>query len=140
MSATRASFGEFVRFVALGGVAALVNLVSRYLLNFIVSFEVAVVLAYIVGMVIAFFLFQRMLFGSQGANPQRVVRFILVNILGAALAWLVSTVMARMVLPAAGWTWHPFEVAHFCGVATPAITSYFLHKYYTFADTASARR
>jgi putative flippase GtrA len=57
-----------------------------------------------------------------------------------ALAWAVSTVMARIVLPATGWTWQPFEVAHFCGVATPAISSYFLHKYYTFADTSPARR
>ncbi len=140
MSGGRASFLEFVRFVALGGIAALANLVARYLLNFFMPFEVAVVLAYMVGMVIAFFLFQRMLFGGEGASPRRVSRFIQVNILGAALAWLVSTIMARTVLPAIGWTWQPFEVAHFCGVATPAITSYFLHKFYTFAEPASARR
>jgi len=140
MAARRVSLLEFLRFLAVGGVAALANLVSRYLLNFVMPFEVAVVLAYMVGMVIAFFLFQRMLFGGNGANPQRVMRFIWVNIFGAALAWAVSTVMARFVLPSVGWTWQPFEVAHFCGVATPAITSYFLHKYYTFADTSPARR
>jgi putative flippase GtrA len=33
-----------------------------------------------------------------------------------------------------GWTWHPFEIAHLCAVAAPAITSYFLHKHYTFAQ------
>lgn len=140
MAARRASLREFIRFLAVGGVAALANLVSRYLLNFVMPFEVAVVLAYMVGMVIAFFLFQRMLFGGSGANPRRVMRFIWVNIFGAALAWAVSTVMARIVLPAIGWTWQPFEVAHVCGVAAPAITSYFLHKYYTFAGTYSARR
>jgi putative flippase GtrA len=41
--------------------------------------------------------------------------------------------MARLVLPAIDWQYHPFEVAHLVGVAAPAISSYFLHKRYTFA-------
>ena len=41
--------------------------------------------------------------------------------------------MARLVLPAIDWDFHPFEIAHFVGVAAPAISSYFLHKHYTFA-------
>ncbi len=140
MAAPRASLQEFIRFLAVGGVAALANLVARYLLNFVMPFEAAVVLAYMDGMVIAFFLFQRMLFGGDGASPRRVIRFVWVNAFGAALAWAVSTLMARIVLPALGWTWQPFEAAHVCGVAAPAITSYFLHKYYTFADASPARR
>lgn len=131
---SRAGMIEFARFLGVGGIAALANLVSRYFLDFILPFEVAVVLAYMVGMVIGFFLFQRMLFGGSGIDPQRVMRFIFVNMFGAALAWAVSTLMARQALPMLGWTWHPFEVAHLCGVAAPAITSYFLHKHYTFAE------
>lgn len=130
---SRASIIEFARFLGVGGIAALANLVSRYLLDFFMPFEVAVVLAYIVGMVIGFFLFQKMLFGGGGIEARRVVRFIWVNIFGATLAWAVSSIMARQVLPAIGWSWHPFEIAHLCGVGAPAITSYFLHKHYTFA-------
>ena len=40
---------QFMRFAMTGGIAALVNLVSRYLLNFYMGFEIAVVLAYLVG-------------------------------------------------------------------------------------------
>jgi putative flippase GtrA len=134
IAVSRASIIEFARFLGVGGIAALANLVSRYFLDFVLPFEVAVVLAYMIGMVVGFFLFQKMLFGGSGIDPRRVRRFIWVNIFGAALAWAVSTLMARQALPMLGWTWHPFEVAHLCGVAAPAITSYFLHKHYTFAQ------
>ncbi len=128
-----ASLGEFARFIAVGGVAALANLVSRYFLDFVMPFEVAVVLAYSVGMVVGFFLFQSTLFRGRTIGRALILRFVWVNIFGATLAWAVSSVMARQLLPAIGWTFHPFEVAHFCGVAAPAITSYFLHKHYTYA-------
>jgi putative flippase GtrA len=125
---------EFARFIAIGGLAALVNLVSRYLLDYMMPFEAAVVLAYTIGMVFAFFLFQKLIFGgNSGLRSRRVIRFVQVNLLGAGLAWAVSSVMARLVLPAIGWDFHPFEVAHLVGVAAPAVSSYFLHKHYTFA-------
>lgn len=132
-AAAKPSLGEFLRFLVLGGVAALTNLVARYFLNFLMPFEAAVILAYMAGMLVAFLLFQKTMFAAGGFKPRSVPRFIWVNILGAGLAWGVSTVMARQILPAIGWEWRPFEVAHFAGVATPAISSYFLHKYYTFA-------
>lgn len=130
---SRATFFEFIRFLGVGGIAALANLCSRYVLDFFMPFEVAVVLAYMVGMMIGFALFQKMLFGGGDIEARRVVRFIWVNIFGATLAWAVSSIMARQLLPLIGWTWQPFEIAHLCGVAAPAITSYFLHKHYTFA-------
>jgi hypothetical protein len=46
--------------------------------------------------------------------------------------------LARLVLPAIGWDFHPFEAAHFVGVAAPAVSSYFLHKHYTFASLSCA--
>lgn len=130
---SRASIIEFARFLGVGGIAALANLCARYIFDFVMPFELAVVLAYLVGMVIGFALFQKMLFGGGGIETRRVVRFVWVNIFGATLAWAVSSIMARQILPALGWSWRPYEVAHLCGVAAPAITSFFLHKHYTFA-------
>jgi len=125
---------EFARFIAIGGLAALVNLVSRYLLDFVMPFEAAVVLAYMVGMVFGFFLFQKLIFGGSGGHrSRRLIRFVQVNILGAALAWAISSLMARLILPALSWQYYPFEFAHLVGVGAPAISSYFLHKHYTFA-------
>ena len=120
-------------FLGLGGLAAATNLVARYLLNFIMPFELAVVPAYIAGMIVAFILFGKLLFvGSQSTLIRRISRFVQVNMLGAVLAWLVSVFMARIALPAIGWTFHPLEVAHLFGVAAPVLSSYVLHKRYTF--------
>jgi len=132
MSRSRA-FGEFVQFIAIGGLAAFVNLASRFMLDFIMPFELAVLIAYALGMIAGFFLFRRAMFSHRAVTARLIRRFIWVNLFGAALAWAVSSVMARQILPAAGWTFHPFELAHLCGVAAPAISSYFLHRHYTFA-------
>lgn len=128
------TIAEFLIFLGLGGLAAATNLIVRYLLNFMMPFEIAVILAYMAGMVVAFVLFGKLLFtGSQGKLTRRVSRFIQVNLLGATLAWIVSVLMARIALPAIGWTFHPLEIAHFFGVAAPVASSYVLHKLYTFA-------
>ena len=131
--AERASLREFVRFLAIGAIAAFANLIARYLFDIMMPFEAAVVLAYMVGMLIAFVAFQKVIFGDPNTPlRRRVIRFTQVNAIGLALAWFVSSILARIVLPYAGWTFHPFEFAHLAGVATPAFSSYFLHKHYTY--------
>lgn len=128
------TIAEFMIFLGLGGLAAATNLIARYLLNFIMPFELAVVLAYGAGMVVAFVLFSRLLFaGSRSKLSRRISRFVQVNIIGAALAWLVSVFMARVALPFSGWTFYPLEVSHLFGVLAPVVSSYVLHKRYTFA-------
>jgi putative flippase GtrA len=133
------SLAELGRFLLLGGVAARANLVARYFLDVVMPFEGAVVLAYGVGMIVGFVIFRKTLFRDVTTYRRMITRFIWVNLFGAALAWAVSSVMARQVLPAIGWTFRPFEVAHLCGVAAPAIRSYFLHKHYTFAGPEKTR-
>lgn len=124
---------EFARFVATGALAAVANLASRYLLDFILPFEAAVAIAYVVGMVIAFFLFQRTIFGDPGTGIRRqVTRFTAVNLLGGVLTLAVSSALARQVFPAIGWGFRPHDLAHFLGVCAPAVSSYFLHKHYTY--------
>ena len=128
------TLAEFIYFLGLGGLAATTNLIARYLLNFVMPFEVAVILAYIAGMVVAFLLFGKLLFeGGKGTFSRKIIRFTQVNMVGAGIAWIVSIVMARFVLPQFGWTWQPLEVAHLVGIAAPVISSYLLHKHYTFA-------
>ncbi|HEV7693297.1 MAG TPA: GtrA family protein [Hyphomonadaceae bacterium] len=130
---TRSGFLRFAAFVATGSLAAATNLIARYLLDFVMPFELAVVLAYMAGMLVAFVLFQRMIFGHPGTPlRRRIIRFCQVNALGLAIAWVVSTLMARSVLPAMNWNFQPFEVAHLIGVAAPTFSSYFLHKSYTY--------
>ncbi len=134
ITAPRTGLAEFAHFLAIGGVSAMANLGSRYLLDLALPFEVAVVLAYAVGMVVGFALFQLTMFqGHSVIQPRRMVRFLWVNLFGVTLAWAVSSLLARLILPVIGWDWHPFEIAHLAGVAAPALSSYYLNKHYTFA-------
>lgn len=134
ITASRSGLVEFAHFLTIGGVSALANLGSRYFLDLALPFEIAVVLAYGIGMAVGFALFQLTMFQGQNMmQPRRMIRFAWVNLFGVTLAWAVSSVMARTILPAMGWTWQPFEMAHLAGVAAPAISSYLLNKHYTFA-------
>src|SRR5215471_2641472 len=56
------SSAEFARFLACGGTAALINIVSRYFLSGLVSFPSAVLIAYAIGMVVAYTLFRTLVF------------------------------------------------------------------------------
>jgi putative flippase GtrA len=132
---TQAAFGgEFVRFLLAGGAGALANLGSRWLFSLLVSYEIAVALAYLVGMATAFVIFRMYVFSASG-KPLRneVIWFVLVNLAALAQVWLVSVGLYRHGLPAIGWTWHPDLVAHCVGVLVPIAASYIGHKHLTFS-------
>jgi putative flippase GtrA len=131
---TRPLFGwQFLRFLGLGAVAAVANYSSRFALDPFMPFELSVVLAYVVGMVVAFVLFKRFVFGDAGDGTLRQVgRFAAVNSIGALIAVAVSSLMARVILPMAGWELYPFSVAHVVGVMAPTVASYLGHKFFTY--------
>ncbi|CAN5920928.1 hypothetical protein BH11PSE3_BH11PSE3_41630 [soil metagenome] len=125
---------EFLRFLVTGGVAAIVNLVSRYLLNIVMPFESAVAIAYLIGMLTAYVLVRLFVFPASGRSVgSEMRRFAVVNVVALTLVMLISIVLARGLFPTIGFTWHADDVAHFIGVLAPAITSYFGHRLYTFA-------
>ncbi|MDB5490014.1 MAG: hypothetical protein JWQ58_3729 [Reyranella sp.] len=125
---------QFLKFLITGGIAALVNLLSRYALNFAMSFEAAVVVAYLLGMTTAYLLARRFVFDASGRSvASEVRRFVLVNIVALGFVWVISVGLARIVFPAIGMTWHANDIAHLIGVLAPAVTSYIGHRFYTFA-------
>ena len=132
--ATFQSLPPFVRFLALGGFSAGVNLVSRFALQPVLGFEAAVVVAYLIGMVVAYNLFRVFVFGAtQRGIATEAWRFSLVNLVALALVWTISVGLARGLFPALGWTWYADDLAHFVGVLSPAVTSWIGHKRYTFS-------
>lgn len=128
---------EFLKFVGLGAIAATVNFASRFAFDRFMIYEAAVVCAYLLGMVVAFILFQKFVFGDAG-NGQftQILRFTIVNMVGLLFAVAISSVLARVILPAAGWTFMPYTLAHLGGIAAPTITSYFGHKFFTYRQTS----
>jgi len=131
------SIVRVVRFLAAGGFAAFVNLASRYLLTPIVGFEVSIVVAYLIGMAVAFVLFRTLVFGRSGASvAAETYRFVIVNLVALTLVWIISVTLADMAFPAIGFRWHAEDIAHFIGTCVPAITSYIGHSLYTFRRAA----
>lgn len=131
-----ARLAEIALFLMSGGFAALVNIVSRFLLTPSLGFELSVVVAYMIGMVVAYVLFRVVVFGKSGRGVgQESYRFVVVNIVALASVWVVSVVLARVVFPAIGFTSYAEDVAHIIAVCVPAITSYIGHSRYTFRRT-----
>jgi putative flippase GtrA len=124
---------EFIRFVLVGGVAAVVNIVSRLFLSSLVSFEAAVAIAYLVGMVTAFCLARQFVFEkSERHVGNEAMRFVLVNLAALLQVWIVSVGLAAWIFPRIGFVWQAELIAHMIGVLSPVVTSYFGHKYFTF--------
>ncbi len=124
---------QFLLFLLVGGLAALVNVLSRIGHSHWVGFTPAIVLAYLTGMITAFVLARLFVF-KDSARPlhHSAVYFALVNLLAVLQTWIVSTLLAFHLLPWLGVDQFRLEIAHAVGVAVPVFSSYFGHKFLSF--------
>jgi putative flippase GtrA len=67
------------------------------------------------------------------SRATEIQRFAIINVFSLVVVWVVSVGLARVVFPAVGFTWHTEDISHLIGVLAPAVTSYFGHRFYTFA-------
>jgi putative flippase GtrA len=124
---------EFWRFLAAGGAAAAANFGSRFVFSRWMRYEWAIVLAYLVGMTVAFLLMRGYVFNA-GGKPfgRQAALFTAVNLLALLQTLLVSEVLYRWVLPSMGIISRAEALAHLVGVLVPVVTSYFGHRMLTF--------
>jgi putative flippase GtrA len=109
------------------------NIGSRYALTSVMSFEVAVVVAYLIGMAIAYVLARIFVFEPTGRSiASEFWRFTVVNLLALVLVWGISVGLADLIFPAIHFTWHSMDIAHVLGVLAPAVTSFLGHRYFSF--------
>lgn len=127
---------QFLLFVLTGGVAALVNILSRVGFSLLLRFELAVLAAYGVGMITAYVLARRFVFTGGGQSVRRsFAAFALVNLVAVLQTWLVSIGLRQLLLPLIGITALVDLIAHGCGVIVPVFTSFLGHKYVSFRET-----
>lgn len=124
---------QFLLFLLVGGLAALVNVLSRIGYSCYLDFTPAIVLAYLTGMVTAFVLARLFVF-KDSARPlhHSAIYFALVNLLALLQTWIVSTLLAFHLLPWLGVDQFRLEIAHAVGVVVPVFSSYFGHKFLSF--------
>lgn len=124
---------RFVKFVLAGGIAALVNFLSRIIFSQFVSFKIAVLLAYFIGMTTAFLLSRKYVFEkSNQAVYKQFYYFALVNAFAAVQVWVVSVGLAEYVFIWLDYHFFREEVAHMIGIAFPVFSSYIGHKKLSF--------
>lgn len=59
------------------------------------------------------------------------IRFVFVNIVAIIQTYYVSIYLYLLLDKYTDWSYSR-EMAHFCGICVPVITSYYGHKYFSF--------
>jgi putative flippase GtrA len=128
----------FVRFALSGGLAAAANIFSRILISQVADYSTAIVIAYLIGMTMAYILMKLFVFDKSGRGiSQEYIRFGLVNLIAIVQVWLVSMAFFKIIFPAIQFHFHTETISHAIGVFVPVFTSYLLHKYFTFSSGVS---
>ena len=126
---------QLVLFLVAGGLAAAVNVGSRLLYSLAMPLPIAVVAAYITGMLVAFLLNRWFVFeNARDRVGHRAGRFAMVNML-AVMQTLLVTLAGTWLLQRTGLQAQSAEMtAHIAGVIVPMFSSYVLHKRWTFSQ------
>jgi putative flippase GtrA len=125
---------QFWQFLAAGGVAAAANFASRFVFSLWMHYELAIVMAYLVGLIVAFVLMRSYVFTASGKPlGKQASLFVAVNCVALLQTLVVSVALNRWVLPYLGVVSQSEAIAHFVGVSTPVVTSYFGHRMLTFS-------
>ena len=125
--------GRFARFLVAGGIAAAANVLSRMAFSLAMPLAPAVVLAYCVGMLVAFLLMRAHVFEPSRSRVTRQVGFFIgVNVAAVLQTLAVTLALARWLLPAMGVKQGVETIAHVAGVCVPIASSYLGHKHLSF--------
>jgi putative flippase GtrA len=124
---------EFIAFFMCSTFAAGVNFGSRILFSMAVCYVIAIVFAYICGILTAFTLNKFFVFDAKkGKTGKQLLWFVIVNILGLVQTLLFSLLFRSFIFPQTGFSFYPDEAAHLIGIAIPVFTSFLGHKYISF--------
>ena len=128
---------QILRFLVLGGFAALVNWAVRFPLSLVMPFPAAVAVAYAIGMSVGFSLYRRYVFPGAGKPlAYQATMFVTVNLVTAMLVMAVATslVTAPFLEPL------PLQMreglAHGVAIGLGAVFNFIGHKLLTFVEVA----
>jgi putative flippase GtrA len=125
---------QFLGFLAVGGLAALLNWLARLLLSVWMPFSWAVVGAYLVGMTVAFLLNSIFIFpNSEKAKHAQVRDFVLVNLSVIPFVWLIS-IHVNNWLKTVGMRSYSEELAHAIAISLPALATFLIYKFFAFKE------
>jgi putative flippase GtrA len=127
---------QFLKFVFVSGCSAVFTVFVRFLFSFVAPFEIAVVLAHVVGMTTAFTLNRLFVFASGRGILAQYARFVTVNMMSLVITTVVSTTCYRVVFPALHFDHYTALLSHFIGLSATALPSYLGHRFFSFRSRA----
>lgn len=114
------------------------NLSARALFSMFVSYEVAIVFAYFVGMATAWTLMRVLVFKTTNERADgEILRFFVVNMIGLLQVSVVSSVLVDQVDLIVNNIKISEAVAHLLGLISIVFTSYLLHSKFTYSSKSS---
>lgn len=124
---------QFVQFGLVGFIAALLHWSSRIAFNIVVSYELALVLAYGVGIFSALVLNKIYVF-PLSKKPLRweIFFFVLINLIAFPFVWSIAYVLSEIVFPRIGLLFYPRAIAHGLAIVFPLFINFLAHKFITF--------
>lgn len=124
-------------FLICGGFAAAINWLARIALSPFLGFEMAVIVAYAIGMVAGFLLYRRFVWPNSGVSARhQVMPFIVVNVASGVVVFALAVLLATI----GGWLFGRTPIvealAHGAAIAAGAAANYLGHGKFTFAPKA----
>lgn len=123
---------QFLLFLFVGTTAASLNWIVRLALSIWMSFPVAVLLAYVIGMATAFELNRRFVFP---VSPRPVFKqakvFILVNLAFLPVVWGIS-ILLKDLLGEIGIMKFSEGIAHGLALTIPVLINFLIYKFIAF--------
>ena len=124
---------QFIIFIITGGTSAIINILSRIILSNFFRFEIAILISYGIGMIIAFLLAKRYVFlNSNKSIKKSFPAFALVNLISVLQTFFVSIFIKKWLIIFLDNLSFIELVAHTFGLGILVFTSFYGHKYITF--------
>lgn len=127
----------FFVFLLAGSLSACCNFLSRIFFQEVFSYGLSVVLSYFVGMAIAYTMY-KVIFSFEEAYVSSIKKFVLVNLIGMTQTYFMAMAFFE-VFSMFMSVKHAEDISHFAALGLLSITSYTLHKNYTFRKRAKRK-
>jgi len=131
---------QFLGFLLVGGLAAFLHWTSRIALSNWLSFSWAVVIAYAIGMIIAFALNSYFIFPTSNKPKIKQARdFMITNICFFPVVW-ISALGLNQGLKSLGIMRYTEAISHGIAVGLPMFATFLIYKFIAFKDIHSGRK
>ena len=122
---------QIIKFLFFGLLAALVNFFARWVFNFYFPFQISIIFGHMTGMIIAFITFKNLVFQSQSYWKKEINKFIFVNLVSFLHIFIFSNLLYYFFIMSFDQATSE-NYSHGIAVASSALTSFILHKFFTF--------